>query len=96
MIVVRHPLPEPSFASHDFPVHPEDEASIIALYRAGLGDEQIARKMLFKLPVLLRILRALERDGKIRPRCRARARAEITLYKPRPAPKHKTDWEVRA
>lgn len=86
MTIVRHPLPEPSFATHDFPVHPEDEASIIALYRDGLGDEQIARKMMFKLPVLLRILRALERDGKIRRRAAARSAAEVTVYKPRILP----------
>ena len=74
MTIVRNTAPA-GFKSAHFPVHPEDEASIIALYNGGLGDNDIARKMYFTPEVLGGIMERLTMEGRIKPRAIKRKQA---------------------
>ncbi len=78
MTIVRNTAPA-GFENAHFPVHPEDEASIIALYNGGLGDNDIARKMYFTPEVLVGILARLTQEGRIKPRA-MRGKKQVGLY----------------
>ncbi len=100
MTIVRNTAPA-GFENAHFPVHPEDEASIIALYNGGLGDGQIAHKLLFSVDVLQGILQRLVDENRIAPRTGRKAAAQPPMYRTQPqtppahaARKHKTDWKV--